>query len=452
MLNRKAFTEIFSISLPAVGEMLLYMVILMLDTAMVGKYGGHIAVSTVGLCSEIIYSINSIIIDVGIAIAITSFVARKLGERNNNAAEEYAAIGFFLGLIISILLSFLLFRFGYNILTFAGAKEGVLDLGNMFIRIACVGMLFKMLSSILSGIMRGYGNTRTPLYAAGVVLVINLFLDWILIFGRLGFYEYGIRGSAIAYTLAQVFGFLFMFFYLIFKSKIKIRIIYLFIFPIHRLKEFLNICIPTSLEDAAFNLSRLLCLFMIMYTGTIAFAANQIATTAENISFMQGYGFSVAATTLVGLKVGERNFREAKEYAYICAILGAFTMIICSLFFLIIPQFLISLFIDNTETKVVINATQCLRAAAVAQPFMGLSLIFAGAMKGSGDTKSPFFISFLTSWFIRLPLMFYFIFLHRLPVVYVWWVTNTQWCIDGLLMFLMFERRFRLLSKTWKST
>lgn len=448
MLTQKVVKEVFSISLPAVLEMLLYMVILMLDTAMVGKYGGHVAVSTVGLCSEIIYSINSIIIDVGIAIAVTSFVARKLGERNNKAAEENAAIGFYLGFIISIILTLLLFKFSNNVLTFAGAKAGVLDLGNMFIRIACVGMFFKMLSGILSGIMRGYGNTRTPLYAAGLVLVLNLFLDWLLIFGKLDFYEYGVRGSAIAYTLAQIFGFLFMFLYLILKSKIKIRIVYLFFFPMHRLKEFLSICIPTSMEDAAFNLSRLLCLFMIMYTGTIAYAANQIATAAENISFMQGYGFSIAATTLVGLKVGERNYKEAKKYAYICAFFGAFAMIICSLLFLIIPQLLINLYIEGNEPKVVLYGTQCLRAAAVAQPFMGLSLIFAGAMKGSGDTKSPFFISFLTSWFIRLPLMFYFIYLHGFPVVYVWWVTNIQWCIDGLLMFLMFERRFKLLSKT----
>lgn len=448
MLHRKIIREVFSISLPAVGEMLLYMLILMLDTAMVGKYGGHMAVSTVGLCSELIYSINSIVVDVGIAIAVTSFVARKLGERNIKAAEEYAAIGIYLGFIICLILSLLLCKFSNKILIFAGAKAGVLSLGTMFLRIACIGMFFKMLSSVLSGIMRGYGNTKTPLYAAGLVLILNLFLDWILIFGRLGFNEYGIRGSAIAYTLAQFFGFSFMLLYIILKSKVKIRIHYLFFFPIHRLKEFLSICIPTSLEDAAFNLSRLFCLFMIMYTGTIAFAANQIATTAENISFMQGYGFSVAATTLVGLKVGEKNYSEAKNYAYICASLGAFTMIICSIFFLTIPHFLINLFIEENETKVVSYGTQCLRAAAVAQPFMGISLIFAGAMKGSGDTKSPFFISFLTSWFIRLPLMFYFIYLHRLPVVYVWWVTNTQWCIDGLLMFFMFERRFRLLSKT----
>lgn len=447
MLNHRVVKEVFTISIPAVLEMLLYMFILMLDTAMVGKYGGHVAISTVGLSSEIIYSINSIVIDVGIAIAVTSFVARKLGERNNKAAEENAAIGFYLGLVISILLTLLLFKFSNNILIFAGAKDKVLDLGNMFLRIACIGMFFKMLSGILCGIMRGYGNTKTPLCASGIVLFLNLLLDYTLIFGRLGFNEYGIRGSAIAYTLAQFFGFLFMLYYLILKSKVKIRLVYLFLFPVHRLKEFLSICIPTSMEDAAFNFSRLLCLFMIMYTGTNAFAANQIATAAENISFMQGYGFSVAATTLVGLKVGEKNYTEAKKYAYTCAFFGAFSMIICSIFFLLIPELIINFFIEGNETNVVIYGTQCLRAAAVAQPFMGLSLIFAGAMKGSGDTKSPFLISFITSWFIRLPLMFYFIILHRLPVVYVWWVTNTQWCIDGLLMFLMFEKRFKLLNK-----
>lgn len=448
MRNKRIIREVFSISLPAVGEMLLYMLILMLDTAMVGKYGGHVAVSTVGICSELIYAINSVVIDVGIAIAVTSFVARKLGERNKKEAEEFTAIGFYLGFIISVLLSFMLFKLSKPILIFAGAKGTVLSLGNMFIRIAYIGMFFKMLSGILSGIMRGYGNTKTPLYAAGLVLVLNLLLDYILIFGHMGFYEYGVRGSAIAYTIAQIIGFLFMLGYIIFISQVKIRLHYIFFFPRHRLKEFFLLFLPTSFEDAAFNISRLLCLFMIMYTGTIAYASNQIATNAENISFMQGYGFSVAATTLVGLKVGEKKYREAKNYAYICAALGAFTMILCSILFLTIPEFLIRLFIEENETQVILYGTQCLKAAAIAQPFMGFSLIFAGAMKGSGDTKSPFLISFFTAWFIRLPLMFYFIYLHKMPVIYVWRVTNTQWCIDGLLMFFMFQKRFRLLNKT----
>lgn len=441
MLNKKEVNEVFSISLPVIAEMLLYMILLILDTAMVSKYGGHIAVSTVGLSSEIIYSINGIIIDVGIAVAATSFVARKLGEKNHKAAEEYAAIAFYLGLVISILISFILFKFGFEVLNFAGAKSEVLALGTMYIRIASIGMFFKMISGILSGIMRGYGNTITPFYAALLVLLLNLLLDWALIFGVLGLHEHGIKGAAMAYTLAQFLGFLFMFLNFILKSKIKI--FNLFFFPIHKLKDFLYLCIPTSLEDAAFNLSRLLSLFIILHTGTIAFASNQIATTVENISFMQGYGFSVAATTLVGLRVGERKYKEAKKYAYICAFFGALAMLICSGFFLIMPLFLINFFIGKTETNILIYGTQCLRIAALAQPFMGVSLIFAGAMKGSGDTKSPFFISFFTSFFIRLPLMFYFIYINKLPVNYVWWITNTQWCADGLLMFLMFEKRFK---------
>lgn len=443
MLNKKVTLEVVKLAVPAVGEMMLYMVLLIFDTAMVGKYGGNTAVSAVGLSSEIIYSIVSILIDIGIAVAVTSLVARKVGEKNKTAAEEYASIGFYIGCLISFITCFITFKFSCRILIFAGAKDMVLDLGVMSLRIASLGMFFRMLSGILSGIVRGYGNTRTPLYAAGLVLVINVFLDWALIFGNLGFYEYGIRGSAVAFTLSQVLGFFYMFSYIITKSKIKIRIKYI-LFSLNKLKEFLELCIPTSLEDAAFNVSRLLCLFIIMYNGTTAFASNQIATTIENISFMQGHGFSVAATTLVGFKVGERNYREAKNYAYTCAFLGGSVMLICSIFFLLIPHFLINQFVSQTEKEVINFGAECLRIASIAQPFMGISLIFAGAMKGSGDTKSPFLISFITSWFIRLPLMYYFIFHLRLSVVYVWWITNIQWCLDGLLMFLMFEKKFRL--------
>lgn len=447
MINNRALRDIFSLSLPAVGEMLLYMLILIFDTSMVGKYGGNCAVSAVGLCSEIIYSINSVLIDVGIAIAVASFVARKVGEKNYKIAEEYASIALYMSLIIALFVSFATVKFSSRILPFAGAKGIVLELGGMYLRIAVIGMYFRMVSSVLCGIVRGYGNTKTPLHAASIILIINILLDWILIFGHLGSYEYGIRGSAIAYTVSQFLGFLYMGFYIIVKSQIKIKLKYIMFFSFDKLKEFLLLSIPTSLEDAAFNTSRMLCLFMILHNGTAAFASNQIATTVENISFMQGYGFSVAATTLVGIKVGQKRYREAKSYAYTCAFCGAMSMIFCAVFFLLIPEFLITLFISSTETQVVNFGSQCLRVGAIAQPFMGVSLIFAGAMKGSGDTGSPFLVSFFTSWLIRLPLMFYFIYLLKLPVVYVWIVTTVQWCIDGLLMFFMFEIRFRLLSK-----
>lgn len=442
MLNKENVRDVLKLALPAVGEMVLYMMIWVLDTMMVGKYGGNTAVSTVGLSSEIMYTFTNIFIAVGMTVGITSLVARKMGAKEAELAEEYASLGLASGILIAFIISLITFTCSVPILTLAKGTKDVIRYGSIFMKITSFGIFFNMIMSLLNGILRGYGNTRTPLYASIIVNVINIALDWILIFGRFGFPELGIVGSAIATLSAQTAGFLFILFYVIKKSSLKPRIKYIKNFEVNKLIELFKLSIPSSLQEAAFDVSRLICVFFIMHLGTVAFASNQIATTIESLSFMPGWGFAVAATTLVGHKVGERNYLKAREYAYVCTILGVISMSICSVLFLAFPNFLINLFIKESEKEVIRIGGLCLMVASIEQPFMAVSMILGGAFKGHGDTKTPFIISMISGWAIRLPLMFYFIYILKLSVVYVWIITTIQWVFDGLMIFILFKRRY----------
>lgn len=443
MFNKKTLKDVCSLALPAVGEMILYMTIGVFDTMMVGKYGGQSAVSAVGLSSEIVYTFINIFIAVGISIGITSLIARRLGSKKYDSAEEYATIGFFIGCIISFIISISIFTFAKQILALGGADDTVINLGTIYMRIISLGLFFNMLINILNSILRGYGNTTTPLFISLLINIINITLDWILIFGRYGFPELGIKGAALATSIAQISGFLFALVYMIHKSKIKIRLKYILTLNLHNLKKLLSLAIPSSMQEAAFAISRLLSTFMIMHLGQISFASNQITTTIESISFMPGWGFNVAATTLVGHKIGEKNFKKAKEYAFTCTILGTIFMAICTIPFLFIPKSLIGLFIKGTEKEVINLGASCLMVASAEQIPMGISLILGGSLKGLGDTKTPFFISFVSSWFIRLPLMFYFVIIRNVSVIYVWWITAIQWIFEGIVMFILFKKKFK---------
>ncbi|MPN46148.1 Multidrug resistance protein NorM [bioreactor metagenome] len=160
---------------------------------------------------------------------------------------------------------------------------------------------------------------------------------------------------------------------------------------------------------------------------------------------MPGWGFAVAATTLVGNKIGEKNFKKAKEYAYTSTILGIGVMLVFSLIFLSIPTELIKLFIASSETEVITLGAACLMIAAFEQPTMAVSMIMGGALKGFGDTRTPFVVAFITSWFIRLPLVYYFIYLNKMSITYFWWICVIQWTIDGLFLFIMFKKKFKSL-------
>jgi len=140
--------------------------------------------------------------------------------------------------------------------------------------------------------------------------------------------------------------------------------------------------------------------------------------------------------------VGKNNKRKARSYTKICLQIGIASMVICSIFFLIMPETLIKFFIKSSEKEVISLSSACLRLGAFEQPFLAVSIVATGAMKGAGNAKTPFIITLITSWCIRLPLIFYFIYFLRLSVVHVWWITALQWAFDAIATYLFVRKKF----------
>lgn len=446
-LKKEIIFDVLKIALPAVFEMTLYTMIGVFDTMMVGQYGGDLAVSSVGLSTETIYTFSNILVANGISIGISSLVARKIGEKKDKLAEEYATLGFLFAFIISIFAWFILFFFSTHLFRVIGTQENIITTATPFIKIASMGIFFNMLMNSLNASLRGCGNTKTPLIASIIVTLINLTLDYILIFGNFGVHSFGVTGSGIATCTAQIIGFIFIFFYTLKYSKTKVRISYIKKLNITMVKSLLRLSLPASLQEGSLSISRLISNFFIVILGSLAFAANQITTSIESISFMPGWGFAIAATALVGQKFGEKDYEKAKEYAYSSLFLGTFIMLICSAIFLMLPGQLVSLFINSNAHQVINEGTLCVMIASIEQPFIALSMIAGGILKGIGDTKTPFKVSMISSWLIRMPLMFIFIHIMRLSVMYVWIITSIQWIFDGTLIFILFRKKFKKLSE-----
>ena len=442
-LNKSTVNDVLRLSIPAVIEMLLYTMIWTIDTMMIGQYGGDLAVSTVGISCEVIYTFSNILVAQSLSVGITSIVARRYGAKEFNLADEYATIGFSIGTIVSILTTLFIILFSKKLLVFAGAEPAIINLGQVYINIVCIGLPFNMLCSMLSAINRSYGNTKTPMIVSIVMLIVNLSLDAILIFGLFGFPELGIAGAALATTFANISGFIYLAIYTKKKSKIKIKLKYIKKPSRFKLKDITKLSIPAGMQEAAYSIARLLTSMMIMHLGTVSFAANQITLTLENISFMPGWGFAVAATTLVGNKVGEGDYKKAREYGRTAGILGMGVMLIFTLLFLFIPNQLIRMFISGESTEVIKLGAACLMIAAAEQPMIAVSMIVGGIFKGYGDTSTPFKIALITSWFIRLPLVFIFIYLLKSPITIFWVICCIQWTFDGGLLYFFYTKKLK---------
>lgn len=443
MFNKDNIKTVLRLSLPAVGEMILYMLIWVFDTMMVGKYGGKISVSAVGLSSEVIYTFINILVAMGVGIGITSLVARNIGANQPKKAGEYATVGILVTFVIALVVSIVFFVFPQKILVLAQAKGEVITIGSKYMKIVAIGAFFNMMQTTYNAILRGSGNTKTPLGISVIVNVINIGLDYILIFGKLSIPSLGVGGAAIATTTASLCGFLLSCTYTHKSGYIKPDIKYIKNFKVKTLKNLTNLSVPSALQEGAFSISRLINIAMIMLLGEIAFSANQITTTIESLSYMPGWGFAVAATTLVGNQIGAKQFKKAKEYMNVCLLFGVGVMGIIAVLFALFPKILIAAFIKEGERQVIKLGASCLVIAALEQIPIAISMIIGGGLKGSGDTKSPFIVSVISNWCFRLPLMYYFIYINRKPVTYVWGITVVQWTIDALLLMLIYKKRMR---------
>ena len=436
-INWKIFKEILYLAIPAVGEMTLYMMIWIFDTMMIGKYGGQLAVSSVGLSTEIIYSFFNIIIAVGVSTALTSLISRAIGSKDYKKAEIIANAGIKIAVVLALIFFSLLFFVPDKILNLAGATKEMLPLATRYAKISSFSFFLLTLSSTTNGIFRGIKDTKTSLYVAGSINIVNLFLDYVLIFGNFGFPEWGITGAAVATVAGNFIGILLQWSRL---KKLPFKISLFSYVSKKDIWEIIRFAVPSGLQEANFSLSRLLGLTFILSLGTTAFAANQIGIAIEAISTMPGWGVAIACTALVGHSIGENNPNKSQKYTLYSTIIASIFMGILACFFFFIPKTLVSVFINKQEIDVIKIGAICLQVAAFEQIPIAIVTVLGSYFKGIGNPKTPFYVSFFTNWFLRLPIAFYFISILRLPVYIYWFITTFQWLVESVILYYLYRK------------
>ena len=436
-INWKIFKEILYLAIPAVGEMTLYMMIWIFDTMMIGKYGGQLAVSSVGLSTEIIYSFFNIIIAVGVSTALTSLISRAIGSKDYKKAEIIANAGIKIAVVLALIFFSLLFFVPDKILNLAGATKEMLPLATRYAKISSFSFFLLTLSSTTNGIFRGIKDTKTSLYVAGSINIVNLFLDYVLIFGNFGFPEWGITGAAVATVAGNFIGILLQWSRL---KKLPFKISLFSYVSKKDIWEIIRFAVPSGLQEANFSLSRLLGLTFILSLGTTAFAANQIGIAIEAISTMPGWGVAIACTALVGHSIGENNPNKSQEYTLCSTIIASIFMGILACFFFFIPRTLVSFFINKQEIDVIKIGAICLQVAAFEQIPIAIVTVLGSYFKGIGNPKTPFYVSFFTNWFLRLPIAFYLISILRLPVYIYWFITTFQWLVESVILYYLYRK------------
>jgi len=435
-LNKK----ILMLAWPVIMEMALHMFVWVFDTAMVGRLSAE-ALNAVGLGGQIVFTITAVFSGRGIGTMV--LVARFTGAQQREDVQRAASRGLGLGFIIGLLVAAGTGLLSKPLLQVFVKDPLVLGYAVSYMRITSSAVAFMIPMNVGSYIMRGVGNTRTPMVIAGIANAINVVGDYALIFGKFGLPRLEVVGAATATAAAQIIGSVIIISLLLAgRQGIRVKPALMFRLDKDFVKRIMRLSIPASLEEFMNSSGRVVSSLWISGMGAVPFAANSIAVAAESISFMPGYGFAVAASTLVGQNLGAVKKEEAEESALRAILMGTLFMTVIGLVFFFFPTLIIAIFTDLPD--VMSLAARCIRIGAFEQPFIALSMILAASLRGAGDTRGPFAAVAASNWLVRLPLIYMVVYVWRLEVTYVWAATLIQFIVETALL------AWRFLARRWK--
>ena len=418
------------------------------DNVMVGQLGTA-ELAAVSLGNSFVFIAMSL--GIGFSTAITPLVAEADSANNISQGKNAFKHGLILCTLLSVLL-FLIILLLKPLMYYMDQPKEVVELAIPYLNYVALSLIPLIIFQALKQFSDGLSNTKYPMYATILANIINIVLNYLLIFGSFGFPKLGIVGAAIGTLFSRII--MVYFLWMIFKSKDKFRP-YITNFNFKKIEQkistkLFNLGFPTALQmffevgifTAAIWLSGVL--------GKNPQAANQIALNLSSMTFMVGIGLSVAAMVRVGNQKGLNDFISLRRIAFSIFFLTFIIEIIFASFFLIFRDWLPTLYIDgdtlvniNDNKEVVLIASKLLLVAAFFQIFDGLQVAILGALRGLQDVKIPAFITFVSYWIVGFPVSYYLGLYTSLESVGIWIGLFTGLFVASILLYI----RFNYLSK-----
>ncbi len=424
--------RVLSLALPAVGEQTLNMAVGLADTFMVGHLGAA-AVTAVGLSNQAVMLVTTFF--AATATGVTALVARHVGAREPEQANIVTHQGYLLGILFGVLA----LAFGLSLsrptMSALQAPAEVIEDGASYLSIVALSFPLAAWLFIGNAALRGSGDTRTPMLVMLVVNVVNIVVAYAAIYGSGPLPALGVAGSAIGAAVGRGMGGLLVT-ALLLHGHSGLRLYIRRLLPdLRQIRRIANIGLPAGAEQLLMRGAQTTFAATVATLGATAFAAHQIALQAESLSYMPGFGFAMAATTLVGQGLGAREPARARADGRLAQWLAVGIMAGMGVIFFLFPAQIIGIFI--TDPQVIRLGVWPLRLVAFSQPVLATSMVLGGALRGAGDTRTTLFITGGGLWLVRLPLAW--LLTPRFGLVGAWIAMIADLHVRGTLAWLRFR-------------
>ena len=392
---------IILLAVPMILEMAMESLFAVVDIFFVSKVSVN-AVAVVGLTESLLTIVYSL--GWGLAMGATAMIARRVGEKNNEAAAVAAVQAIYIAFFISALISIAGIFFSEDILHMMGASAEIIQQGKGFTKIMLGGNFVIMFLFLINGIFRGAGDAALAMRSLWIANIINIILDPLFIFGIGPFPELGVEGAAVATTIGRGTGVLYQVYHL-FKGKGIIKI--------HSnnwnidwsiIKNLINVSAGTTGQFIIASASWIFLMRIIAHFGSVALAGYTIAIRVIVFTILPAWGMANAAATMVGQNLGAKQPERAEKSVWRAGFFNMIFMLTVMIIFLLFSKAIVSFFTDQDE--VILYAAECLTIISLGYIFYSYGMIIAQSFNGAGDTGTPTILNFFAFWCIQIPLAY----------------------------------------------
>lgn len=420
---------IFQFAAPMLLGSLFQQLFSVVDSIVVGNYIGKEALAAVGASFPIIFVMVSMII--GIVMGTTVVIAQYFGakdlvkvRRAIDTMYVYSTVAGIIATIAGILLA-------EPILRLLGLPEEIMPMAVLYLKVYMSGMIIFFGFNGTSAVLRGLGDSKTPLYFLIIATVANMILVVLFV----GYFNWGVAGAAGATLLANAIAFGLAIYWLNKTHKvIRIQIGGLH-FDREVFRQSIRIGLPTGIQQTLVALGAMALMGIVNTFGTNVIAGYSVASRLDMLATVPAMSFSQALSTFVGQNIGANKMERIRSGLVSTIKMSGIVTIVTTAVIILFGHFIMDLFTNDRD--VIRIGDQYLTIVSLFYFLFNMMFIYTGLMRGAGDTLIPMFFSLLSLWIIRIPLAYFLA--GRIGVQGVWWSIPAGWLVGMVLAFFYYR-------------
>ncbi len=407
----------------------------LVDSLVVGNYLGKSSLAAIGSAFPVIFALVSLII--GISSGITIVISQYYGAKDFNNVRKTIDTAYIFLLFSSLILGFIGIIFAPQVFSMLNLDPEAKNEAVIYIRIYLSGIVFTAFFNESMAILRGLGDSKTPLVFIIITSIANILFSLLFII----VFKMDIKGAAYATVLSQIIGFIISVIYLNRTHEVLKINIRKYIFDRKIFKQVLNIGLPSGMQQVFVAFGMVAIIGLINIFGTDAMAAFTIAGRIDSFALLPAMNFSIALSAFVGQNIGAGKLDRVKNGLKSTLIMSSIVVIIVTIIIIGFSDNLMKLF--TNDINVINIGSHYLIIVSSFYIVFNIMFIYAGILRGAGDTLIPMFITLFSLWLVRIPIAFYLS--NKIGIDGIWWAIPIAWAMGAIGSYLYYK------TGKWKS-